>query len=100
MRLVLDAKVLIAAFVARGVCAELLEHLVREHEPVTSGAILEEVRPNLVARVEVSASQADQTVRLLRTRLEVDLLELVPHGNVAIVPPRGFWRFESQRSRG
>jgi predicted nucleic acid-binding protein len=29
MRLVLDANVLIAAFVARGVCAELLEHCVR-----------------------------------------------------------------------
>jgi putative PIN family toxin of toxin-antitoxin system len=71
MRLVLDANVLIAAFIARGVCAELLEHCVREHEPVTSEAVLEEVRRNLVEKVKVSAAQAEQTVRLLRTRFEV-----------------------------
>lgn len=71
MRLVLDANVLIAAFVARGVCAELLEYCVREHEPVTSVAILEEVRRNLVAKIKVTGAQADQTVKLLRTRLDV-----------------------------
>jgi putative PIN family toxin of toxin-antitoxin system len=71
MRVVLDANVLIAAFVARGGCAELLEHCVREHELVTSAAILEEVRWNLVGKIKAAASQADQTVRLLRTRFEV-----------------------------
>jgi putative PIN family toxin of toxin-antitoxin system len=135
MRLVLDANVLIAAFVARGVCAELLEYCVREHEPLTSEAILEEVRRNLLEKVKVSAAQTDQTVRLLRTRLEViepvalehpvcrdpdddvvlgtaiagrcdaiatgdkDLVDLVTHGAITIVSPRGFWRFEGQRSR-
>jgi uncharacterized protein len=136
MRLVLDSNVLIAAFVARGVCSELLEYCVREHEPVTSEAVLEEVRRNLVDKIKVTAAQADQTVRLLRTRLEVvepvavappvcrdsdddvvlgtalagrceaivtgdgDLLDLVTHRDIAIVSPRGFWSFESQRSRG
>jgi putative PIN family toxin of toxin-antitoxin system len=71
MRLVLDANVLIAAFVARGTCAELLEYCVREHEVVTSAALLEEVRRNLVDKVKVKGAQADQTVRLLRTRFEV-----------------------------
>jgi putative PIN family toxin of toxin-antitoxin system len=71
MRLVLDANVLIAAFVARGVCAELLEYCVREHEPVTSAVILEEVRRKLIDKIKATASQADQTVKLLRTRLEV-----------------------------
>ncbi len=134
MRLVLDANVLVAAFVARGVCAELLEHCVREHQVVTSAAILEEVRRALVDKIKVKVAQADQTVRLLRTRLEVvepvalesqvsrdpdddlvlgtalagrceaivtgdkDLLDLVAHGGVAIVSPRAFWSFESQRS--
>jgi predicted nucleic acid-binding protein len=88
------------------------------------------------ARLEVGIrAQADQTVRLLRTRLEViepvalehpvcrdpdddvvlgtaiagrcnaivtgdrDLLDLVTHGAITIVSPRGFWRFEGQRSR-
>jgi putative PIN family toxin of toxin-antitoxin system len=71
MRLVLDANVLIAAFVARGVCAELLEYCVREHDPVTSAPILDEVHRNLVAKIKAIASQAHQTVKLLRTRLEV-----------------------------
>ncbi len=71
MRLVLDANVLIAAFVARGVCAELLEHSVREHEPVTSAAILEEVRRSLVGKIQVAAAEADRAVTLLRTRLEL-----------------------------
>jgi putative PIN family toxin of toxin-antitoxin system len=70
VRLVLDANVLIAAFVARGVCAELLEYCVREHEVVTSAAILEEVRRNLIDKIKVTTAQADQTVRLLRTRCE------------------------------
>ena len=136
MRLVLDANVLIAAFVARGVCAELLEYCVREHEVVTSEAILEEVRRNLVDKIKVTIAQAEQTVRLLRTRLQVvepvaldsqvsrdpdddlvlgtalagrcdaivtgdrDLLDLEAHRGIAIVSPRGFWSFESQRSRG
>ena len=116
MRLVLDANVLIAAFVARGVCAELLEHCVREHEPVTSEAILEEVRRNLVAKIKVTVSQADQTVKLLRTRLRVvepiagqcdaivtgdkDLLDLESYRGIPIVTPRAFWSFESRRRSG
>jgi len=71
MRLVLDANVLIAAFVARGVSAELLEHCVREYELVASAALLEQVRRNLVTKIRVTAAQADQTVKLLRTRLDV-----------------------------
>jgi putative PIN family toxin of toxin-antitoxin system len=71
MRLVLDSNVLIAAFVARGVCAELLEHAVRVHEPVTSAFILEEVHRGLLDKVRVSASQADSAVKLLRTRFEI-----------------------------
>ena len=134
--LVIDANVLITAFVARGVCAELLEYCVRAHEVVTSKPILEEVRRNLVDKIKVTAAQADQTVKLLRTRFELvepvalesqvsrdpdddlvlgtalaggcdaivtgdkDLLDLGTHRGMAIVSPRGFWSFESQRSRG
>jgi putative PIN family toxin of toxin-antitoxin system len=29
-----------------------------------------------------------------------DLLDLVTHGAITIVSPRGFWSFEGQRSRG
>jgi len=89
-----------------------------------------------VAKIKVAPSPADQTVNLLRTRLQVvepvdlgaqvcrdpdddvvlgtamagrcdaivtgdrDLLDLGTHQDIAIVSPRGFWSFESRRSRG
>lgn len=71
MRLVLDANVLIAAFVARGLCADVLEHCIREHTPVASPAILDEVHRNLVAKIRVSDRDANAAVRLLRERLEL-----------------------------
>ena len=80
MRLVLDSNVLIAAFVARGVCAELVEHCVRVHEPVTSAFILEEVYRGLLDKVRVPASEADQAVKLLRTRFEIVEPDTVEEG--------------------
>ena len=71
MRLVLDSNVLIAAFVARGVCADLLEHAVRVHDPATSDFILEEVHRKLCEKIRVTKSQADEAVKLLRNRFEV-----------------------------
>jgi putative PIN family toxin of toxin-antitoxin system len=71
MRLVLDSNVLIAAFVARGVCADLLEHAVRVHDPATSEFILDEVHSTLREKIRVKESQADQAVKLLRSRFEV-----------------------------
>ena len=69
MRVVLDSNVLVAAFVARGTCAELLEHCVREHQLLSSEYILEEVRRNLVSKARASDRDADDAVKLLRTRL-------------------------------
>ena len=54
MKVLLDTNVLIAAFIARGSCAELLEHCVRRHELFTSQWILEEFRRNLVSIAIVS----------------------------------------------
>lgn len=41
MKVVLDSNVLIAAFVARGTCAELVEYCVRQQSVVASRYILE-----------------------------------------------------------
>ena len=71
MRLVLDSNVLIAAFVARGICADLLEHAVRVHDPATSEFILDEVDRKLREKIRVTESQADQAVKLLRARFEI-----------------------------
>jgi uncharacterized protein len=43
VRLLLDTNVLVAAFVARGVCAGLLEHCVRHHIVISSRPLLDEL---------------------------------------------------------
>lgn len=71
MRVVLDGNVLIAAFVTRGACAELLEHCIREHEMVASEAILDEVREKLVDKIGIGAADAEAAVKLIRTRFAI-----------------------------
>ncbi len=78
MKVVLDTNVLIAAFIARGTCHELLEYCVHEHELVTSGFILDEVRQALVKKFHFSRQDAAETVALLSTRMIVVTPEPLP----------------------
>ena len=71
MRLVLDTNVLLAAFIARGVCHELLEHCEQEHELVTSAFILGEFQEKLVAKFKVPEPRARAAQHLIRSRSEV-----------------------------
>ena len=71
MRIVLDTNVLIAAFIARGVCHQLLEHCVSHHELVTSEFILAELREKLVDKFNYTAEVTDDVIALLRSRMEV-----------------------------
>lgn len=71
MRLVLDTNVLIAAFISHGVCNELLEHCVLNHEVVLSGFILNEVQEKLTEKFKFTAREADATVRLVKSRTRI-----------------------------
>jgi len=71
MRLVLDTNVLIAAFISRGACNELLEHCVLNHEVVLSGFILGEIADNLVDKFKFTVREANGVVRLLKSRCQV-----------------------------
>ena len=70
MRIVLDTNVLIAAFVARGVCHQLLEHCISHHDLVISEFILNEVREKLVGKFKYTSEVADEARDLLRSRME------------------------------
>lgn len=70
MRIVLDTNVLIAAFVTRGVCHELLEHCERAHRLVTSGFILREFEGKLRGKFRVPPEKVQEAVSLLRSRME------------------------------
>lgn len=71
MRLVLDTNVLIAAFIARGSCAELFEHCARHHVLVTSDFILAELREQLVGKFKFSRVEVSEVVMLLLSRMLV-----------------------------
>ncbi len=66
MKLVLDTNVLLAAFLTRGVCHELLEHCARNHELVTSDFVLREFAGKLEGKFHVPVKQARRAVELLR----------------------------------
>lgn len=76
MRLVLDTNVLLAAFISRGVCHELLEHCEREHTIVGSEFILSEFGEKLVSKFGAPPPKAREATGLLRSRME--LVEPVP----------------------
>ncbi len=71
MKLVLDTNVLIAALIARGVCADLLEHCVLRHTIVSSEFIMNELRGHLVGKFKYAALEADGALDLLISQMEI-----------------------------
>lgn len=67
----MDTNVLVAAFVARGQCHELLEHLSRSHRLLTSKAILDELREKLLDKIKAPPETVEEAVELERTRMEI-----------------------------
>lgn len=76
MRVTVDTSVLIAAFISRGVCHDLLEHLIRHHELAVSEHILNEFLQVLTAKFQVPPRSADAAAQLVRAQalLEPDVL--------------------------
>jgi len=71
VRILLDTNVIIAAFISRGVCHQLLEHCITHHELVTSEFVLDEVREKLVQKFKYPPEVAAEVAMLLRSRMEV-----------------------------
>jgi putative PIN family toxin of toxin-antitoxin system len=71
MKVTLDTNVLLAAFISRGVCHDLFEHLAREHSIVTSEFILTEFRRVMVEKFRFEETKADAASHLIRDRATV-----------------------------
>ena len=71
MKVFLDTNVLVSAFVARGLCADMMRLLLAEHEVVTGEVNLTELRRVLVQRFKAAKAQADLVERLLRDQTVV-----------------------------
>jgi len=71
LRVVLDTNVLLAAFISRGLCHDLLEHCVREHEVVLSEFLLEEFTRNLMGKFRVPDARMGRAETLLCNETEI-----------------------------
>ncbi|MBI5764880.1 MAG: putative toxin-antitoxin system toxin component, PIN family [Planctomycetes bacterium] len=69
MRLLLDTNVLVAAFLTRGVCAELFEHAAKLHELISSEPLLVEFEDVMARKLRFSKSDIAAATGLLRSRL-------------------------------
>lgn len=67
MKLTLDTNILIAAFLARGACHELLEHCERHHEIISSDFILNEFEAKLLGKFKVPPGKVADAVQLVRS---------------------------------
>jgi putative PIN family toxin of toxin-antitoxin system len=61
----LDTNVLVSAFAARGLSADLLELVMVEHEIVTGRRVLKELEKALRTKLRLPASRCDEVVELI-----------------------------------
>lgn len=71
MRVLLDSNVLIAAFIARGTCSELLEHCARNHVLISSKPLLQELEEKLAGKLGFAHHEAREVVSLLRSKMDL-----------------------------
>ena len=70
MIVVPDTNVLIAALVAKGLCTEVITHLIRERSLVTSIALLDELDDKLRAKFKVTPA-VNSFLKLLRQEIRI-----------------------------
>ena len=66
MRVFLDTNVLVSAFASRGLCADLFELILLEHELVIGAQVLIELRRSLRQKIKLPAGRCDEIIEFLR----------------------------------
>ena len=67
MKIVLDTNVVIAAFAARGLCHDVLEVCLTEHEIILSEHILSEINANLTKKIKLPKNIVMNIIDYLNT---------------------------------
>lgn len=78
MRVVIDTNVLIAAFISHGVCNELFEHCVINHDVILSKFILDEIKKTLTKKFRFETQEANAVISLLRSRCSIVNTQTLP----------------------
>jgi predicted nucleic acid-binding protein len=86
VRVFLDTNVIVSALATRGLCADLVQIVLADHDLLVGETVIGEVRRVLSRKMRVPAS----TVAEVESFLRRELLEL-PSTQLRIVSPRGFW---------
>lgn len=76
MRVFVDTNVLVSAFTARGLCADLFQAILADHVPVVSETVLDEFEAVLQSKFRHSGAVALERVQFLRR-----FCELAPAGS-------------------
>ena len=71
MRVLLDTNVLVAAFVTRGLCQDVLRVVLAEHMLLASETILDELERTLTVKLRTPARRAREVVTFIREQGEV-----------------------------
>ena len=71
MRVFLDTNDLVSAFATRGLCADVLRHILAEHDLITGEVIIVELRRVLRDRIKVPAPTIAAIEQLLRDQVVV-----------------------------
>jgi putative PIN family toxin of toxin-antitoxin system len=66
VRVFFDTNVLVSAFASRGICADLLRHVLVEHDLVTGEIVLTELKRTLLKRIKVPPKVVAEVEDLLR----------------------------------
>lgn len=67
----MDTNVLVAAFVTRGLCQDVLRVVLAEHSPLASETILEELERTLKYKLRTPAHRAREVVTFIREQGDV-----------------------------
>jgi putative PIN family toxin of toxin-antitoxin system len=71
MKVLLDTNVIIAAFITRGACSELLDHCIQHHVLITSEFILNEFREHMIHKFGYDVEEVEEAVDLLKLKMRI-----------------------------
>ena len=66
MKIFVDTNVLVSAFTARGLCADLLEVILADHQLITGEIVLNELERVLIKKLKVQQNKVSKTLLFLR----------------------------------
>ncbi len=78
MRVFLDTNVLVSAFATRGLCADLFELVLLEHELVLGRQVLQELNKALRTKLKLSATQAKAVLDFVSDEAVQTIVEAAP----------------------